>query len=80
LVREKGESLASKLGDESEFVQVDIRDRNMLEEVLQDVDLVVHAAGPFQRENECTVLQAAIATKVRNVQRLIIKCISLITR
>jgi saccharopine dehydrogenase-like NADP-dependent oxidoreductase len=63
LVREKGESLASKLGDESEFVQVDIRDRNMLEEVLQDVDLVVHAAGPFQRENECTVLQAAIATK-----------------
>jgi hypothetical protein len=45
-----------------------------------DVDLVVHAAGPFQRENECTVLQAAIATKVRNVQRLIIKCISLITR
>ncbi|EEE51627.1 hypothetical protein OsJ_32909 [Oryza sativa Japonica Group] len=60
---EKGESLASKLGDESEFVQVDIRDRNMLEEVLQDVDLVVHAAGPFQRENECTVLQAAIATK-----------------
>uniref|UniRef100_A0A0E0BNP0 Saccharopine dehydrogenase NADP binding domain-containing protein n=1 Tax=Oryza glumipatula TaxID=40148 RepID=A0A0E0BNP0_9ORYZ len=61
--REKGESLASKLGEESEFVQVDIRDRNMLEEVLQDVDLVVHAAGPFQRENECTVLQAAIATK-----------------
>nr|CBX24415.1 hypothetical_protein [Oryza glaberrima] len=61
--REKGESLASKLGEESEFVQVDIRDRNMLEEALQDVDLVVHAAGPFQRENECTVLQAAIATK-----------------
>uniref|UniRef100_I1QXI3 Saccharopine dehydrogenase NADP binding domain-containing protein n=1 Tax=Oryza glaberrima TaxID=4538 RepID=I1QXI3_ORYGL len=61
--REKGESLASKLGEESEFVQVDIRDRNMLEEMLQDVDLVVHAAGPFQRENECTVLQAAIATK-----------------
>ncbi|BAT12611.1 Os11g0140700, partial [Oryza sativa Japonica Group] len=71
LVREKGESLASKLGDESEFVQVDIRDRNMLEEVLQDVDLVVHAAGPFQRENECTVLQAAIATKtIRGEQRV----------
>uniref|UniRef100_A0A0E0MJF8 Saccharopine dehydrogenase NADP binding domain-containing protein n=1 Tax=Oryza punctata TaxID=4537 RepID=A0A0E0MJF8_ORYPU len=61
--REKGESLASKLGEQSEFVQVDIRDRNMLEKTLQDVDLVVHAAGPFQRENECTVLQAAIATK-----------------
>uniref|UniRef100_A0A0E0F9C6 Saccharopine dehydrogenase NADP binding domain-containing protein n=1 Tax=Oryza meridionalis TaxID=40149 RepID=A0A0E0F9C6_9ORYZ len=61
--REKGESLASILGEQSEFVQVDVHDRNMLEEVLQDVDLVVHAAGPFQRENECTVLQAAIATK-----------------
>ncbi|KAL5204136.1 hypothetical protein ABZP36_009007 [Zizania latifolia] len=61
--REKGESLASKLGEQSEFVQVDIRNANMLEEALQGVDLVVHAAGPFQRENECTVLQAAIATK-----------------
>uniref|UniRef100_A0A0E0F974 Saccharopine dehydrogenase NADP binding domain-containing protein n=1 Tax=Oryza meridionalis TaxID=40149 RepID=A0A0E0F974_9ORYZ len=60
---EKGKSLASKLGEQSEFVQVDIRDRNMLEKTLQDVDLVVHAAGPFKRENECTVLQAAIATK-----------------
>ncbi|KAG8089109.1 hypothetical protein GUJ93_ZPchr0011g28151 [Zizania palustris] len=61
--REKGESLASKLGEKSEFVQVDIRNANMLEEALQGVDLVVHAAGPFQREHECTVLQAAIATK-----------------
>ncbi|XP_040384977.1 uncharacterized protein LOC121055788 [Oryza brachyantha] len=61
--REKGQSLASKLGDQSEFVQVDIRNTSMLEEALNDVDLVVHAAGPFQRENECTVLQAAIATK-----------------
>uniref|UniRef100_A0A0E0MCA1 Saccharopine dehydrogenase NADP binding domain-containing protein n=1 Tax=Oryza punctata TaxID=4537 RepID=A0A0E0MCA1_ORYPU len=61
--REKGESLASKLGEQSEFLQIDIRDGNMLEEALQDVDLVVHAAGPFQRENECIVLQAAIATK-----------------
>ncbi|KAG8050705.1 hypothetical protein GUJ93_ZPchr0009g1372 [Zizania palustris] len=61
--REKGESLASKLGEQSEFVQVDIRNASILEEALQGVDLVVHAAGPFQRENECTVLQAAIATK-----------------
>ncbi|KAL5205801.1 hypothetical protein ABZP36_034010 [Zizania latifolia] len=61
--REKGESLASKLGKQSVFVQVDIRNASILEEALQGVDLVVHAAGPFQRENECTVLQAAIATK-----------------
>nr|CBX25362.1 hypothetical_protein [Oryza brachyantha] len=61
--REKGQSLASKLGDQSEFAQVDICNTSMLEEALNDVDLVVHAAGPFQRENECTVLQAAIATK-----------------
>lgn len=30
-----------------------------------DVDLVVHAAGPFQQTNSCPVLVAAIATKVR---------------
>ncbi|KAG0530173.1 hypothetical protein BDA96_05G162500 [Sorghum bicolor] len=35
----------------------------MLEEALQGVDLVVHTAGPFQRAEECTVLQAAISTK-----------------
>ncbi|KAL5719791.1 hypothetical protein ACHQM5_012529 [Ranunculus cassubicifolius] len=28
-----------------------------------DVDLVVHAAGPFQRAEKCTVLEAAISTK-----------------
>lgn len=30
-----------------------------------DVDLVVHAAGPFQQAAKCTVLEAAIETKVR---------------
>ena len=33
--REKGESFASKLGERSEFVQVDTRDARMLEEALQ---------------------------------------------
>ncbi|PUZ43646.1 hypothetical protein GQ55_8G024500 [Panicum hallii var. hallii] len=61
--REKGESFASKLGERSEFVQVDTRNARMLEEALQGVDLVVHTAGPFQRSEECTVLQAAISTK-----------------
>ncbi|CAD6343749.1 unnamed protein product [Miscanthus lutarioriparius] len=61
--REKGESVAAKLGGQSEFVHVDTRDAGMLEQALQGVDLVVHTAGPFQRAEECTVLQAAISTK-----------------
>ncbi|CAN6325757.1 unnamed protein product [Urochloa humidicola] len=65
--REKGESFAAKLGEKSEFVQVDIRNASMLEKVLQGVDLVVHTAGPFQRAEECTVLQAAISTKTSYV-------------
>ncbi|KAL6906058.1 hypothetical protein ACP4OV_003659 [Aristida adscensionis] len=60
--REKGKSLASRLGNQAEFVQVDIHDPGMLQEALHDVDLVVHAAGPFQSE-KCTVLEAAISTK-----------------
>ncbi|KAE8820515.1 hypothetical protein D1007_01255 [Hordeum vulgare] len=61
--REKGESLASKLGEQSEFVEIDTGNAAMLEKALEDVDLVVHTAGPFQREAECTVLRAAISTK-----------------
>ncbi|XP_020170773.1 uncharacterized protein [Aegilops tauschii subsp. strangulata] len=61
--REKGESLASELGEQSEFVKIDTGNAAMLEKALEDVDLVVHTAGPFQREAECTVLQAAISTK-----------------
>jgi saccharopine dehydrogenase-like NADP-dependent oxidoreductase len=60
--------LASKLGKRSEFVQADIHDASMLEEALNGVDLVVHAAGPFQGEDRCTVLEAAIATKVKKTQ------------
>ncbi|CAN6330469.1 unnamed protein product [Urochloa humidicola] len=61
--REKGESFAAKLGDRSEFVQVDTSHASTLEKALQGVDLVVHTAGPFQRVEECAVLQAAISTK-----------------
>ncbi|KAF6152913.1 hypothetical protein GIB67_039620 [Kingdonia uniflora] len=32
-----------------------------------DVDLVVHAAGPFQQTEKCSVLEAAIATKTAYV-------------
>ncbi|CAO2145523.1 unnamed protein product [Urochloa humidicola] len=61
--REKGESFAAKLGERSEFVQVDTSNASTLEKALHGVDLVVHTAGPFQRVEECTVLQAAISTK-----------------
>jgi hypothetical protein len=30
------------------------------------MDLVVHAAGPFQRREECSVLEAALDTNVKN--------------
>ncbi|KAJ0229893.1 Sacchrp_dh_NADP domain-containing protein [Hirschfeldia incana] len=61
--REKGEAMVAKLGENSEFAQVDINDSNMLQTSLRDVDLVVHAAGPFQQAPKCTVLEAAIKTK-----------------
>lgn len=32
---------------------------------MAEVDLVVHAAGPFQRRTNCNVLEAALATKVQ---------------
>ena len=46
-----------------QFVCVDIDDAASLEAALNAVDLVVHAAGPFQRKDTCRVLEAAIATK-----------------
>ncbi|KQJ92379.1 uncharacterized protein LOC106866586 isoform X2 [Brachypodium distachyon] len=61
--REKGTKLVSKLGERSEFVQLDIHNARRLEAVMESVDLVVHAAGPFQREDKCAVMQAAISTK-----------------
>ncbi|KAL9663064.1 hypothetical protein QQ045_027901 [Rhodiola kirilowii] len=61
--REKGAAMVSKLGERSEFAEVDIDDRKSLEAALNNVDLVVHAAGPFQQVEKCTVLEAAIETK-----------------
>ncbi|XP_057539127.1 uncharacterized protein LOC130817438 [Amaranthus tricolor] len=61
--REKGAEMVKKLGEKSEFVEVDINNINALEASLQDVDLVVHTAGPFQQAEKCTVLEAAIRTK-----------------
>ncbi|URD77327.1 Saccharopine dehydrogenase [Musa troglodytarum] len=65
--REKGAALVSKLGKNAEFVEVNIESTNMLEKTLEDVDLVVHAAGPFQKAENCSVLEAAISTKTAYV-------------
>ncbi|KAI7730503.1 hypothetical protein M8C21_019010 [Ambrosia artemisiifolia] len=61
--REKGASMVTTLGKNAEFAEVDINDVKSLESALTDVDLVVHAAGPFQQTKNCPVLKAAIRTK-----------------
>lgn len=65
-LRVKGATRVSEIGNNAEFAEVNIEDVEMLEARLRDVDLVIHAAGPFQRAEKCTVLEAAIKTKVRN--------------
>lgn len=46
------------------FVACDVEDPASLAAALQGADLVVHAAGPFQRQPRCAVLEAAIAARV----------------
>jgi saccharopine dehydrogenase-like NADP-dependent oxidoreductase len=65
LFREKGEALAAELGGGAEFSQFDIDNAAALRAALNGVDLVVHAAGPFQRREECSVLEAALDTNVK---------------
>ncbi|KAB1228005.1 hypothetical protein CJ030_MR1G022992 [Morella rubra] len=65
--REKGASMVAKLGGNSKFTEVDIDNVASLEAALKDVDLVVHAAGPFQQAEKCTVLEAAIQSKTAYV-------------
>ncbi|XP_065862512.1 uncharacterized protein [Euphorbia lathyris] len=50
--REKDAGMVAKLGDNSEFAEVNIDSLASLEAALTDVDLVVHAAGPFQQEEK----------------------------
>ncbi|KAJ6385194.1 hypothetical protein OIU77_028396 [Salix suchowensis] len=61
--REKGAAMVGQLGKNSEFTEVNIENVDSLAAALKDVDLVVHAAGPFQQAGKCTVLEAAIETK-----------------
>ncbi|KDP22125.1 hypothetical protein JCGZ_25956 [Jatropha curcas] len=65
--REKGAAMVAKLGKNSDFVEVNIDNVDSLEAALSDVDLVVHAAGPFQQAEKCSVLEAAIETKTAYV-------------
>uniref|UniRef100_A0A2P2LG92 Saccharopine dehydrogenase NADP binding domain-containing protein n=1 Tax=Rhizophora mucronata TaxID=61149 RepID=A0A2P2LG92_RHIMU len=65
--REKGAAMVANLGKNSGFAEVDINNVDSLEAALSDVDLVVHAAGPFQQAEKCTVLEAAIETKTAYV-------------
>ncbi|KAG6467389.1 hypothetical protein ZIOFF_074794 [Zingiber officinale] len=61
--REKGAAVVSKLGKNARFVEIDIENTSMLETTLEEAELVVHAAGPFQQAEKCTVLEVAISTK-----------------
>ncbi|KAI8573247.1 hypothetical protein RHMOL_Rhmol01G0263500 [Rhododendron molle] len=61
--KEKGAARVAELGKNSEFAEIDIEERASLEATLNDVDLVVHTAGPFQQAEKCTVLEVAIQTK-----------------
>ncbi|KAG0601379.1 hypothetical protein M758_11G106000 [Ceratodon purpureus] len=72
--REKGEALARELGGSVEFLGFDMDDPSALRAAIDGVDLVVHAAGPFQRRPECAVLEAAIDTKVTFFQQTPVQC------
>lgn len=45
-------------------LRCDIDDPSSLAAALKGADLVIHAAGPFQRRGDCAVLEAAIAAGV----------------
>ncbi|KAL3653335.1 hypothetical protein CASFOL_003016 [Castilleja foliolosa] len=60
--RDKGARVVSTLGGNSEFAHVDIQDFKSLESSMTDVDVVVHAAGPFEYADS-KVLEAAIQSK-----------------
>ncbi|XP_073269549.1 uncharacterized protein [Primulina huaijiensis] len=61
--RDKGAAMVSKLGNGSEFCEVDINDSKSLDAALKDVGLVLHTAGPFQQAQNCVVLEAAVRNK-----------------
>eukprot|EP00898_Chlorokybus_atmophyticus_P000022 jgi/Chlat1/101/Chrsp1S03205 len=61
--RERANTALAGILEHPEFRQCDINDVESVVEALKGVDCVVHTAGPFQRRDQCTVLEAAIASK-----------------
>ncbi|ESR59431.1 hypothetical protein CICLE_v10017011mg [Citrus x clementina] len=58
--REKSATVVSTLRKNSAFAEVNLKCCNFAS---ADVDLVVHAAEPFQQAPKCTVLEFAMETK-----------------
>ena len=48
----------------AKHVPCDVDQPSSLAAALRGADLVIHAAGPFQRRSDCSVLEAAIAAGV----------------
>eukprot|EP00250_Pteridium_aquilinum_P016261 c23030_g1_i1 orf=67-729(+) len=65
--RTRGEQLLAEINGDAEFIQVDIDDMTSLRKAMEGKNIVVHAAGPFQRKEHCNVLESAISTKVAYV-------------
>lgn len=64
----RGRRVADALGECAEFVELDIGDASALKRVVEGCDVVVHAAGPFQRRAAPgEVLKAAIGAGVAYV-------------
>lgn len=61
---ERGEELVVGQNEMS-FCQIDIDDRKSLPSKVKGFDLVVHAAGPFQKKTKAEVLEACIEAGVR---------------
>ncbi|KAI5084221.1 hypothetical protein GOP47_0000390 [Adiantum capillus-veneris] len=65
--RTRGEQLLRQINENAEFIHVDIDNMTSLEKAIDGKDIVVHAAGPFQRKEHCNVLESAISSKVAYV-------------
>lgn len=61
--RSRGRFHAKQLPQQTSFLTLDYQNRANLVNALKDKDLVIHAAGPFQRRDRCHVLEAALETQ-----------------
>ncbi|MCO5552918.1 hypothetical protein L7F22_006437 [Adiantum nelumboides] len=65
--RTRGERLLTEINGNAEFIHADIDNLTSLEKAIDGKDIVVHAAGPFQRKEHCNVLEVAISSKAAYV-------------